>query len=521
MVIIAVGYLIGHIRIAGFSLGVAAVLFVGLGLAAANNDIKLPAIVYQIGLVLFVYTIGLASGPSFVASLRSRGLGRNLLTLVVIVVAAVEMWLLARAFGLGADSGGGVFAGAVTNTPALAAVVDTLGSMGIDADLGAPVVGYSLAYPFGVLLPIGAIALMSRVWKVNHQQEAIDAGVAALPLETWTVNVTATHRPSVRDVEVLFDEQLIISRIVDGPQVQVPSDEHTIESGTHINIVGTTDILAKATAELGERIETDLDLDRFNFRRIFVSNPDIVGVPLRKLQLREKHGFLLTRIRRGDIDMIPHANSVLELGDRVRVVTLREDMRTANKVLGDSYRRISEIDVLTFTIGIALGLLLGVVPIPFPGGTLTLGVAGGPLVVALVLSYLRRTGPFVWVMPYQTNLTIRQFGIVLFLAGIGTTAGEGFSSAIRDPASLLVIAAAILVSLTVSIITLVVGYKVMKIPFGESVGILASVFTQPAHLAYANDAIGTELPNRGYTTVYPLAMIAKIIVAQALVFAMV
>jgi putative transport protein len=215
--------------------------------------------------------------------------------------------------------------------------------------------------------------------------------------------------------------------------------------------------------------------------------------------------------------MVATPDSVLELGDRVRLVAPGDRMVEAADFVGDSYRDLSELDVLTFAVGIELGLLVGLIPVPIPGlGTIHLGSAGGPLVVALLLGAVGRTGPLVWQIPYSANLTLRQLGVVLFLAGIGTRAGPAFKSALSDPASLVVIATGAALTISVAVATLVVAHRVMHVTFGRAMGMLAGLQTQPAVLAYANEQARTELPNRGYTTVYPLAMITKIITAQIL-----
>ena len=513
--IIGVGYLLGRIRIGSFSLGLSAVLFTGLGVSAVEPRLKLPEIVYVLGLVLFVYTIGLSSGPSFFASIRRRGLRLNAVALVVILVAAVETLLLVAAFGIDHVVATGMFTGALTNTPALAGIVDTLQRTG---DAGEPVIGYSLAYPLGVLGTIATMSVLQRHWHVDHAQEAERAGMSGTPLESWTVEVQRTDRPSVASIAPTSATRVTASRVRHGQALHVASPGEALSRGDLVTLIGAPSELEKATGWLGRRIDTDLARARgLDMRRVFVSNPDMVGVRLGELRLPERYGITISRIRRGDIDMVAMGDSVLELGDRVRLVAPHEHMGEAADLIGDSYKDLSELDILTFAVGIALGLLVGLIPIPIPGGgVIHLGSAGGPLLVALVLGAVGRTGRIVWQIPYSANLTLRQFGVVLFLAGIGTRAGEAFASALSDPASLVVIATGAILTLTVSLATLVLAHRVLRAPFGQAMGMLAGIQTQPAVLAYANEQTGSELSNRGYTTVYPLAMIAKIVVAQVL-----
>jgi putative transport protein len=224
---------------------------------------------------------------------------------------------------------------------------------------------------------------------------------------------------------------------------------------------------------------------------------------------------LITRVRRGDIELLATGSTVLEPGDRVRVVALRERMRDVSESFGDSYRALSEIDILTFSLGLLLGLLLGQIPIPSPGGgVIRLGIAGGPLLVALVLGTVERTGPLVWTVPYSANLTLRQFGLVLFLAAIGTRAGYVFVTTLLSSSGLLLFLAGTLITGTTAVVTLWIGYRWLPIPMSLLIGMLAGLQTHPAILSFTTRQTGNDLPNIGYATVYPVAMIGKIILAQ-------
>jgi putative transport protein len=251
---------------------------------------------------------------------------------------------------------------------------------------------------------------------------------------------------------------------------------------------------------------------------MFVSNLSVVGHKLGELDLAGRFGAVATRIRRGDVETLAHDNSVLELGDRVRVVAHRKDMDAIARFLGDSYRALSEIDVLTFSLGIALGLVLGMIPIPLPGGLVfSLGIAGGPLVAALVLGAIGRTGPLVWSMPYSANLTLRQVGLILFLAGVGTRAGHSFISTFTQGDGLRLFITGAAITTITALITLWIGYKLLKIPMSLLIGVLAGLQTQPAVLGFGLEQTNNELPNLAYASMFALAVIVKIILAQLLV----
>ncbi|ALC06390.1 putative transporter [Corynebacterium deserti GIMN1.010] len=524
VVIMTLGLLIGRIKIFGFRLGVAAVLFVGLGLSTIEPDIAVPHLIYVVGLSLFVYTIGLEAGPSFFKSLKTTGLRNNALALGAIVSTTAVAWGLISALGISAASGAGMFTGALTNTPAMAAVVDSLpaliddsGELRTVSEL--PVIAYSLAYPLGVLIVIIAIAIFSAIFKINHNREAEEAGVAVHELVGKRIRVTKEGLPAVENLPHLLGLTIIVSRVERNGEQFIPEAGDRSRIGDVLTVVGTEAELDKACVEIGELLEGDpySDID-LHYRRIFVSNSDVVGTPLEKLQ-PYLQGMLITRIRRGDTDLVASPEMTLQLGDRVRVVAPADRLSEATRFLGDSYKKLSDFNLLPLAAGLALGILVGMLEFPLPGGTsIKLGNAGGPLVVALVLGLLSRTGKFVWHIPYGANLALRQFGITLFLAAIGTTAGAGFRAAMSDPQSLTIIGVGALITLFMSLLVLIIGHKVMRIPFGETAGILAGTQTHPAVLSYVSETAKNDLPAMGYTSVYPLAMISKILAAQVLLF---
>ncbi|ABY35998.1 MAG TPA: transporter [Chloroflexus aurantiacus] len=521
----AIGYLIGRINIGGISLGVAAVLFVGLAFGALDQRLRLPDIIYLLGLVIFVYTIGLSSGPGFIASFRRRGLRNNLFVGGVIVVAAGIAVVLRMILGLNSAQTAGLFAGSLTNTPALAAVIEQLSQRGADEVLRTePVVGYSVAYPVGVLGMILAIYLTRRLWRIDLAQESQqlrEFGAVGEHLINCTIRVTNANvdGQSIAELVRANGWNVIFSRRQHDGRIELATGAARLNTGDLISVVGSPEAVAQVTAVLGEPTDEQLMLDRhtLDFRRIFVSNPAVIGVPLRMLNLPSTLGAVITRIRRGDVELLPHGDTVLEPGDRVRVVTQRDNMDRVSAFFGDSYRSLAEIDVVSLGLGTALGMLVGLIPIPLPGGgSFSLGLAGGPLIVALILGWRGRTGPIIWSLPYSANLTLRQVGMTLFLAGIGTRAGYSFFTTITQGNGLFLFIGGALITIPVAILTLFIGYKLLKIPFSLLIGMLAGLQTQPAVLAFANEQAGNEAPNIGYAMVFPTAMVVKIILAQIL-----
>jgi putative transport protein len=530
--VIAVGYPLGRVRVAGVSLGVAAVLFTGLALGALHPDMKLPELVYQLGLVLFVYTVGLSNGPGFFASLRRRGLRDNLFVALVLVLAAGLSVVMGRLLHLRPTLAAGVFTGSLTNTPALAALLEAIKSTWRQGDLAAaladPVVGYSVTYPMGVIGMIVALALAPKIWRVDYTAEAQQLrslGGSVRQLSNTTLRVT---RPSavgraVSDLRHGEAWDVAFGRLQRGGRAELVTGETAFALGDLVTVVGAPGDLAKVTAFLGEVSTAQIDLarDELDYRRIFVSSSKVIGRRLRDLDLAHRFGAVVTRLRRGDVEFVPHGDTVLEPGDRVRVLTQRADIPAVTAFFGDSYRALSEIDVLTFSLGLGLGLLLGLVPIPLPGGiTLRLGLAGGPLLAALVLGARGRTGPMTWTLPYSANLTLRQAGLVLFLAGIGTRAGGAFFSTLHRADGVYILLAGAVITCSVAGFTLWVGHRVLKIPLSLLGGMLGGLQTQPAVLGFALEQAESELPNLGYATVYPTAIVLKIILAQVVLVLM-
>ena len=507
------GYLLGKLRLAGFELGVAAVLFAGIGFGALSPRLKLPDEIWNLGLVLFVYTVGLATGPGFVASFRRRGIAANGGLLAAVGVAALAAVGAEVVLGLSSAAAAGVFSGGLTNTPALAAAMEYLRGMS-SADLDAPVVGYSITYPLGVLLPLLAVFWIMR------RPAAAPAGAKPDGLVSHTVRVDTEGLPPFGVISEGLGG-VTFGRLKRRGETVLASAELAPEPGDLVSVVGDPEHVRLATRRLGHVSEHHIELERtvFDIRRILVSNRAVAGRSLRELQLPRRFGAAVTRVRRGDVDLVAEPETVLELGDRVRVLAPRERLGTVSRFFGDSYRRIGEIDVLTLSLGATAGMLLGLVPVPLPGGgTFELGFAGGPLVVALILGAVGRTGPLVWQLPYTANLTLRQFGTVLFLAGIGVRSGQSFASTIATAEALRVAVAGLAVTGISVAITLVVGRRLLRVPTATLAGIVAGTQTQPAVLAYAGAQVADDRElNLGYATVYPLAVILKIVLAQLLV----
>jgi putative transport protein len=527
--IAAISYPLGRIKIKGTSLGVATVLFVSIAMGALDPNLKLPDVIFNLGAVLFVYTLGLSGGPGFFASFRSKGL-RDSLFVIAILIGAAGLTLIAHiVLHLKPTLSAGMYAGSLTSTPALAAVVQYVRtnapSGARDAMMAEPVIGYSIAYPMGVITMIVTILVLKRFWKVDYAAEARQLqslGGISRTLENRTVWVTRTEPilETLQELSQRFGWEVKFGRLKRDGKLSLAAADVRPAQGDLVTLVGPPEDLERVTAYLGQEAQEHLELDRseFDFRRMFVSDPRVVGHRLGDIHLMDQFGAIATRVRRGDVEMLARDDIVLEPGDRVRIVARRQDMDKIARFMGDSYRALSEIDVLTFSLGIAAGLLVGLIPIPLPGGLVfTLGFAGGPLIVALILGAIGRTGPLVWTLPYSANLTLRQIGLIMFLAGVGTRAGYAFVSTFTQGGGIYLFIAGALITTLTAFATLWIGYRVLKIPMSLLIGLLAGLQTQPAVLGFALEQTGNDLPNLGYASMFALAVIVKILVAQLLV----
>lgn len=521
----AVGYPLGRVKFYGMSLGVGAVLFVGIAIGSLHPDLKSPEIVYILGQALFVYTVGLAAGPAFVASLRRDGIRNNLLIAVALTLSAGLCIALQKFLHLESAVAAGMYAGSLTTSPALAGILDAIKHTAppemLELLLAEPVVGFSATYPVGVVGVVLAISFAQRLWKVDYAAEAKklrsrhDDDVETV---NCTIKVHSLEHPgaTVEEFCKRHGWSVMFGRIKRGDDFFMATADSVLEVGDLVMAVGSQEELSKVALALGER-RRDIRIDRteYEYRRIFVSNPGVVGRSLGELNLRDRFGEAVTRVRRGDDEYAPRDEMVLELGDMVRVLAHRDQMNEVSAFFGNSYRKVSEVDIMTFSLGLVIGLLVGLIPFPFPGGgTLKLGYAGGPLIVALILGTFGRTGGMVWSLPYSANTTLRQIGLVLFLAGIGTRAGYIFVSTMSSGGGASIFLAGALITTFASFSVLWVGYRLLKIPMSLLSGMVAGMHTQIAVLGFAKDQTGNDLPDQGYASVYPVATIGKIILVH-------
>ncbi|MDM8084307.1 TrkA C-terminal domain-containing protein [Cellulomonas cellasea] len=504
LLVLALGSLLGAVPFGPLRFGAAGALFVGLAVGALDPRLgEGLGLLQSLGLALFVYTVGLAAGNSFFRDLR-RQLPIMAVSVVILVIAAGITIVLAGGFDIASSIASGIFAGSLTSTPALAAA--TAAADGSQE----PAVGYALSYPVGVTVSIIVVALtVGRAWRARRDPEsAARQGLVDISVEV--------HRAGpLRDVPGFSDGSVRFSYLARDGHTRVVTADEELREGDVVVVVGPAPDVQRAREYLGERVGQHLAHDRsvVDFRRFLLSSPKVAGRTVGELDIPAKFGGTVTRVRRGDLDLLASDDFVLELGDRVRVIVPREEMPAVSQLFGDSERKVSEVDALSLGVGLVLGLLLGLVQVPLPGGTtFALGAAAGPLVAGMVLGRLERTGPLVWGLPQSANLTIRQLGLLLFLAATGLASGQAFAGQAFSLLGLKIVIEAVVVVGAASVLFVVLA-RLIGVSSARAAGGLAGFVGQPAVLAYANSRTVDERIDSGYAAIFALGIIVKIILA--------
>ncbi len=510
--LIGVGMAFGHIKIKGIGLGPAAVLFVAVATAAwageLGVDLVLPPTIGTLGLVLFAFAIGINSGNSFFHNLKTA-IGPILVMVVLFIITGGVAYLVGvGVFGLDISVAAGTFAGAVTNTPALAAAGDASGNP------GQATVGYSIAYIFGVLGMIAA-SYAALAYSKNDKD-------APTPIANRTVRVEREDHPFVGDLYEKMGAKVTFSRLRRGETGPItrPAMSDTLDPGDLITVVGPTELVAKMAKELGHGSSHSLMRDRtyLDFRRITVSDPKIAGRTIGSLDMAKDYSATISRVRRGDVDLVGEPGLVLQQGDRVRVVAPTSKMGQITKFFGDSARGLSDINPIALGLGMALGIFIGHLAIPLGGGsTFSIGAAAGTLIVGLIFGKLGRIGPLVTAVPFTASQVLLEIGLLIFLAQAGTVAGGQIMEAFRGGSWVKILVLGIILTSIMAIGLYVTMRWMFKMGGTRLSGLLGGAQTQPAVLAFANARTGDD-PRvaLGYALVYPVAMVAKILVAQVL-----
>ena len=500
---IGIGYALGRISVAGFSLDIGGVLFAGLALGAIAPKAAPPALVSSIGLVMFLYGIGIQYGRQFFAGLGGAGLMWNALAVSGVLCGLAVALVMGATFDVSPAHTLGLFAGAMTSTPALQAAIDSVGDR-------SPAIGYSVGYPIGIIVPILCIFAFSRLVKARPAP-------APLPPATSEIVLAANrHGATVAEVAAALPTNVHIAAIRHGHTNTLPDPQMRLEGGDGLLLFGEPGALDKARHQLG-RVESGSvvgDRSALDVGRFFVSRAALTGVPIGRMPLPGGVEAKIVEVRRGDASLLAYSELTLEYGDRVSVIASREALPALRQHFGDSIKSTTEVSYVSVGLGMSLGVLLGLVPVPIPGlGQFSLGLAGGPLVVALILGRLGRTGPLAWHMPLPANLTLRTFGLTLFLAAVGLGSGAPFVETLAS-AGLLFLAIAVAVIFVSTLVGFLVGQSVLGLATDDLLGVVAGMAGNPAILVYANKMQPSDRIDAAYATVFPSMTILKILCAQ-------
>ena len=532
-IVIALGIQLGKIKIFGISLGITLVLFVGIVMGHFGFTMN-PDILHffkEFGLILFVYSVGMQVGPGFFSSFKQGGVTLNMLACGIVFLGVVTALVIHYVTGVPIPTMVGILSGAVTNTPGLGAAQQAYTDMFGVAD---PTIalGYAVAYPLGVIGIILALIVIRYAFRVNFEKETEQLNSEdsshnneAKPISLIVKNPAIVGK-TVAEISSLIERDFVVSRVWrnDNKQIEMASAQTVLNEEDKIFVITTEQDAETIKAFIG--IEFDMERkqwirmeSQFINRRILVTKPELNGKRLGQLKLRKLYGINITRINRSGIDLVATPNLTLQVGDRVNVVGTESAVTNVEKVLGNSLKRLNEPNLIAIFVGIALGIFLGSIPLTFPGipQPVKLGLAGGPLIVAILVS---RFGYHYKLITYTTqsaNFMLREIGITLFLACVGIGAGDGFVDTIVNNGGFAWIGYGFIITFLPLIIIGSIGRYFCKVNYFTLMGLIAGSTTDPPALAYSNATAGNDAPAVGYATVYPLTMFLRVLTAQLMI----
>lgn len=502
---IGLGYLVGQINFGSFSLGVGAVLFVGLAIGAFAPKAQILGPIGLVGLIMFLYGIGILYGREFFEGMSgAAGRKYNLLAFVACVAGLLVALGLGKLFGVEMGQTLGMYAGSMTSTATLQAALDTMHTK-------EPSVGYSIAYPFGVIGPILCIYFLTRKVQPKFPPKEQAFYIAEVTLRDDLAPCT------IEDLTKTLPTGVSIKLVRRDQHNHTPTPGMPIGHGDCVVIVTEqAAALDEATRKLGHLETGRIAKDRsdLDYISVFVSNAKLVGIPLSELPLPAGFPIHLLHVRRYDMDIVPKDDLRLEPGDQVGILYPTGRMEEVRRHFGDTVKSEAQFSYVSLGVGMALGLILGLIPIPIPGvGVVTLGVGGGPLIVALILGKLRQSGSLVWTMPLPANIVLRNYGLSIFLAAVGINAGQPFLKTVLATGPTVLLIGMVVLLTTVGIV-LLVGHYIMKIPFDDLVGVASGATGNPAILVYSNRMAPTDRPDICYAMIFPSMTIVKVIAIQ-------
>ena len=528
-----IGLWIGHWKIKGVGLGIGGVLFGGIIVAHFTNQYGIALdshtlhFIQEFGLILFVYTIGIQVGPGFFASLRKSGLKLNGLAILIVVLGAVSVVVLTKAIGVPLDIALGIYSGAITNTPSLGAGQQILTELGLSHATSTMGMAYAMAYPFGICGILLVMWLIRLFFKIKIDEEANrfnqESGYDKESLHTISVKVTNHNLDGLGLLEIpgFEEEDVVCSRLKRGENVIVPKADTEIHLDDVLHLVGDDHALRKMRLVIGEEVDMPVLSASGEIRaeRVVVTNEKVLGKKIRALNVHSKYGVVISRLNRTGVELVPSGDTSLQFGDVLHMVGRTDVLNQAISVIGNAQQKLLQVQMLPVFIGIGLGVLFGSIPFYIPGFpvALKLGLAGGPLVVALILARIGSIGKLYWFMPPSANLALREIGIVLFLAVVGLKSGGNFIDTLVNGSGLEWMGYGIFITFVPLMIVGVIARLYAKLNYLSICGLLAGSMTDPPALAFANEMKEDNgAASLSYATVYPLVMFLRIISPQLL-----
>ncbi|MBE3513569.1 putative transporter [Enterobacter cloacae complex sp. I2] len=529
-----VGLWLGNIKIRGVGFGIGGVLFGGIFVGHFADQLgwvlsaDMLHFIQEFGLILFVYTIGIQVGPGFFASLRVSGLRLNLFAFAIVVMGGLVTAILHKLFAIPLPVVLGIFSGAVTNTPALGAGQQILRDLGIPADVVDQMgMSYAMAYPFGICGILLSMWLVRVLFRVNVEQEAkehestLTNGHALIKTINIRVENPNLNNMAIQDVPILNSATIICSRLKRDDTLMVPSPYTLIQHGDLLHLVGQPADLNNARLVIGQEVDTSLSTRGTDMRveRVVVTNEKVLGKKIRDLQVKERYDVVISRLNRAGVELVASQDASLQFGDILNLVGRPSSIDAVADMVGNAQQKLQQVQMLPVFIGVGLGVMLGSIPLYVPGFpvALKLGLAGGPLIMALILGRIGSIGKLYWFMPPSANLALRELGIVLFLAVVGLKSGGDFVDTLVNGEGMSWVGYGIFITAIPLITVGLLARMFAKMNYLTLCGMLAGSMTDPPALAFANNLHATSgAAALSYATVYPLVMFLRIITPQLL-----
>ena len=529
-----VGLWLGNIKIRGVGFGIGGGLFGGIFVGHFADQLgwvlsaDMLHFIQEFGLILFVYTIGIQVGPGFFASLRVSGLRLNLFAFGIVVMGGLVTAILHKLFAIPLPVVLGIFSGAVTNTPALGAGQQILRDLGIPADVVDQMgMSYAMAYPFGICGILLSMWLVRVLFRVNVEQEAkehestLTNGHALIKTINIRVENPNLNNMAIQDVPILNSATIICSRLKRDDTLMVPSPDTLIQHGDLLHLVGQPADLNNARLVIGQEVDTSLSTRGTDMRveRVVVTNEKVLGKKIRDLQVKERYDVVISRLNRAGVELVASQDASLQFGDILNLVGRPSSIDAVADMVGNAQQKLQQVQMLPVFIGVGLGVMLGSIPLYVPGFpvALKLGLAGGPLIMALILGRIGSIGKLYWFMPPSANLALRELGIVLFLAVVGLKSGGDFVDTLVNGEGMSWVGYGIFITAIPLITVGLLARMFAKMNYLTLCGMLAGSMTDPPALAFANNLHATSgAAALSYATVYPLVMFLRIITPQLL-----